>query len=248
MLTDYPLVPSIGKAGLNSESVITRYLNNVIFIKTSSLEAAENLSDKGVQSTILVSTSPESWLMEGKMDFSPFVMSPLPGVELKSYPVAVLASGSFESYFKGKDVPASLISSSKKNPLGTEKKLDSTISSGRSELIVVGTSELNSSGFINSARKILSGGSGSEVFSNDILLHSMVDYLAGNSYIPEMKSKSLDYNPLIKTDDRTRFLLKIINMGLVPFSVVLTGLIVWRRRAARRRFIESLFIRSDLNE
>ncbi|PKL19442.1 MAG: hypothetical protein CVV49_01135 [Spirochaetae bacterium HGW-Spirochaetae-5] len=248
MLTDYPLVPSIDKAGLNSESIITRYLNNVIFIKTSSLEVDESLKDKGVQSSVLVSTSPESWLMEGKMNFSPFFMSPPSGVELRSYPVAVLASGSFESYFKGRDIPAGVLSASKKSPLNTEKKLDATVSSGRSELIVVGTSELNSSGFINSARKILSGGSGSGVFSNDILLHSMVDYLAGNSYIPEMKSKSLDYNPLIKTGDQTRFLLKMINMGLVPFFVVLTGLIVWRRRAARRRFIESLFLRGNVNE
>jgi ABC-type uncharacterized transport system involved in gliding motility auxiliary subunit len=245
MLTDYPLVPSIDKAGLNSESIITRYLNNVIFIKTSSLEVDENLKDKGVQSSVLVSTSPESWLMEGKMNFSPFFMSPPSGVELRSYPVAVLASGRFESYFKGKDIPAGILSAVKKNSFGTAAKLESTVSSGKSELIVVGTSELNSSGFINSARKILSGGSGAGVYSNDILLHSMVDYLAGNSYVPEMKSKSLDYNPLIKTGDQTRFFLKIINMGLVPFFTILTGLIVWRRRIARRRFIESLFSRGD---
>ena len=121
-------------------------------------------------------------------------------------------------------------------------KLDSTVSSGKSELIVVGTSELNTSGFLNSARRILSGsGNSGGVFSNDILIHSMVDYLAGNSYVPEMKSKSLDYNPLVKTGDKTRFLLKIINMGLVPLFVIITGLIVWRRRIARKRFIEMQF-------
>jgi len=196
-----------------------------------------------VVATVLVSTSPQSWLMEGRIDFNPFYMSPPPGVEMKSYPVAVLASGKFESFFKGKDIPSEIQASQKKNNLGAVNKLDSTITSGKSELLVVGTSELNSSGFLTSARRILSGGSGSGVYSNDILVHSMVDYLAGYGYVPEMKSKNLDFNPLVKTGDHTRFLLKLINIGLVPVFVILTGLAVWRRRIARRRFIENQFSR-----
>ena len=245
MLSDYPLIPLIEKKGLNRESIITKYINSALFVKTSSLEIDEKLADKGVTATVLVSTSPLSWLMEGKMNFNPFFMTPPAGVEMKSYPVAAVVSGKFESFFKGRDIPAEILAADKKNLLSTIHKLDSTVNSGKSELIVVGTSELNSSGFINSARRILSGGNGTGVYSNDILLHSMVDYLAGNNYVPEMKSKSLDYNPLVKTGDRTRFLLKIINMGLVPLFVIFTGLIVWRRRIARKRLIELQFTGGD---
>ncbi|HPS87890.1 MAG TPA: Gldg family protein [Spirochaetota bacterium] len=241
MLSDYPLIPLIEKNGLNRESVITKYINSALFVKASSLEIDEKLKEKGVTASVLVSTSPQSWLMEGQMNFNPFFMAPPAGVEMKSYPVAAVASGKFESFFKGRDIPAEILAADKKNLLSTIHKLDSTISSGKSELIVVGTSELNSSGFLNSARRILSGGNVTGVYSNDILLHAMVDYLAGNSYVPEMKSKSLDFNPLVKTGDRTRFLLKIINMGLVPVFVILTGLIVWRRRIARKRLIELQF-------
>ncbi len=245
MLNDYPLVPLIGKRGLSRESVITRYINSVLFVKASSLELDEKAKDRGTALSVLVSTSPQSWLMEGKMNFSPFFMSPPSGIEMKSYPVAALASGKFESFFKGRDIPKEILSADKKNLLSTIHKLDSTISSGRSELIVVGTSELTSSGFLNSSRRVLSGGNAAEVYSNDILLHSMIDYLAGNGYVPEMKSKSLDFNPLIKTGDQTRFLLKIINVGLVPFFVIITGLIVWRRRIARKKLIEIQFSGSD---
>ncbi|HNX23917.1 MAG TPA: Gldg family protein [Spirochaetota bacterium] len=241
MLSDYPLIPLIEKNGLNRESVITKYINSALFVKASSLEIDEKLKEKGVTASVLVSTSPQSWLMEGQMNFNPFFMAPPAGVEMKSYPVAAVASGKFESFFKGRDIPAEILAADKKNLLSTIHKLDSTISSGKSELIVVGTSELNSSGFLNSARRILSGGNVTGVYSNDIRLHAMVDYLAGNSYVPEMKSKSLDFNPLVKTGDRTRFLLKIINMGLVPVFVILTGLIVWRRRIARKRLIELQF-------
>ncbi len=240
-LLDYPLIPLIKKAGLNSGSVITKYLNSSLFVKTSSLEIDEKIKDKGVTASVLVSTSPDSWLMKGKMNLNPFFMAPPSGVEMKSYPVAALVSGKFDSFFKDRDIPVEILSADKKNILSTVHKLNSTVTSGRSELIVVGTSELNSSGFINSARRILSSGNSAEVYSNDIMIHSMVDYLAGNSYVPEMKSKSLDFNPLIKTGDQTRFLLKIINMGLVPFFVIITGLVVWRRRIARKKFIETEF-------
>ena len=238
---DYPLVPLIEKNGLNRESLITKYLNTALFIKASSLEINENLKDSGITASVLVSTSPQSWLMEGRMNFNPMYMAEPSGVEMKSYPVAAVLSGKFESYFKGKNIPAEILSADKKSLLSTRGKLDATVSSGKSELIVVGTSEINSSGFLNSARKILSSKNESGAFSNDILIHSMVDYLAGNSYVPEMKSKSLDFNPLIKSGDQTRFFLKVINMGIVPFFVVITGLIVWRRRIGRKRFIESQF-------
>jgi hypothetical protein len=76
----------------------------------------------------------------------------------------------------------------------------------------LGSSEITTSAFIDYSRKALSGTGNNETFSNDILLHSMVDYLAGNYHIPEMKSKSLDFNPLIKTSDTTRFILKVINI------------------------------------
>lgn len=245
MLQDYPLIPLIEKNGLNRDSVITKHINSALFVKTSSLEIDEKLKDKGVRASVLVSTSPQSWLMEGQMNFNPFFMAPPAGIDMKSYPVAAVVSGKFESFFKGKDLPAEILAADKKNLLSTIHKLDSTVGSAESELIVVGTSEINSSGFLNSARRILSGGNGAGVYSNDILLHSMVDYLAGNSYVPEMKSKNLDFNPLVKTGDRARFFLKIINMGLVPLFVIFTGLIVWRRRIARRRLIELQFTGGD---
>jgi ABC-type uncharacterized transport system involved in gliding motility auxiliary subunit len=241
MLTDYPLMPLIGKKSLNRKNVITRHINSALFIKTSSLDVDEKLKDKGVETATLVSTSPDSWLMEGRMNFSPLFMTPPSGKEMKSYTVAALISGRFESYYKGKDMPSADDVKNRKSTLSAVKKLDSTVGSGKSELIVVGSSELTISGFLNYARRVLSGTGAGEVFSNDILLHSMVDYLAGNTYIPEMKSKSLDYNPLVKTGDRTRFILKIINMVFVPVLVVLAGIAVWKKRIMRKKIIESEF-------
>ena len=76
----------------------------------------------------------------------------------------------------------------------------------------------------------------------------MVDYLAGNHYVPEMMSKSLEYNPLEKTEDSTRFVLKAINIGGVPFFVILAGIIVWRARVSRKKRIQAAFSKGGWNE
>ena len=240
MISDYPLMPMIEKKGLSKKSIITKHVNSALFFKSSSIDIDEKLKDKGLNSEVLVATSPESWLMEGRMNFNPMFMNPPSGNEFKSYNVAVLASGKFDSFYKGKEAPAAKDTKAKSS-LTAQKKLDSTVESGKSEIIVVGTSDITSSGFINHSRRILAGTGGGEAFSNDILLHSMVDYLAGNHYVPEMKSKSLDYNPLVKTSDNTRFMLKVINIGLVPVFIILTGFVVWRRRISRRKQIEMKF-------
>ncbi|MCL1864795.1 MAG: Gldg family protein [Spirochaetes bacterium] len=236
---DYPLMPLIQRSELNRKNIITKYINSVFFVKVSSLELNENLNDKEIESSILISTSPQSWLMEGNMNFHPMFMTPPSDKsQMKSYPIAALISGRFDSFFKDKDIPNEIAASDSKNTFSKVNKIESTITSKKSKLIVVGSSDITMNGFIDIARRVLSGGNQSETFSNDILIHSMVDYLSGNTYVPEMKSKSLNYNPLIKTDDRTRFFIKIINMVLIPFFVVLTGLILWRRRITRKRSIQ----------
>ncbi|MCL2155139.1 MAG: Gldg family protein [Leptospirales bacterium] len=239
---DYPLMPIIEKSGLNRENIITKYINSAFFVKVSSIELNENLNDKEIESSILISTSNQSWLMEGRnMNFHPMFMTPPDKSEMKSYPIAALISGRFDSFFKDKDIPNEIVSSMNKNPFNKINKIESTITSKKSKLIVLGSSDITMSEFIDIARRVLSGGNQAETFSNDFLIHSMVDYLSGNTYVPEMKSKSLSYNPLIKTDDRTRFLIKMINMVLVPFFVVLTGFILWRRRIARKKLIRIKF-------
>ena len=239
---DYPLMPIIERSGLNKKNIITKYVNSAFLVKASSIELNENLDDKEIESSILISTSPQSWIMEGNMNFHPMLMAPPPDKSaMKSYPIAALVSGRFESFFKDKDMPKEIKTSINKNAFSNINKFESTITSKKSNLIVVGSSDFIMTEFLSAARQVLSGGNQSETFSNEILIHSMVDYLSGNRYVPEMKSKSLSYNPLIRTDDRTRFFIKMINMALVPFFVVLTGVILWRRRTARKRLISMEF-------
>jgi len=231
-IRDYPAIPDIRKQGLSKKSIITKYLNGAVFVKTSSVTAEEKLEEKGVNFLPLVSTSDESWLMTGRINFNPFMMDANRAGDMKSHDVAALLSGSFESYYKEREAPLSADDKKKKTGvISTSKKQDSTIKSGKSEIIVVGTSEITHSGFMVDMKRERRGG----LTSNDHLIHSMVDYLTGNYYVPEMQSKSLEFNPLDKTEDSTRFIFKTVNIAGVPFFVIIAGLIVWRRRISRKK-------------
>jgi ABC-type uncharacterized transport system involved in gliding motility auxiliary subunit len=243
-IMEYPLIPLISGKGLSRESVITKYLNTILVAKASSIEIDENIRAKGVRFTDLASTSEQSWIMEGRMQNNPLFMVPPDAAQLKSYRVAVLAEGRFDSFWKGRAAPAA-DAKKQSHIMASSARLDATVESGTSRIIVVGCSDITLSGVMSQARKMLSNRGMGEAYSNDIFIHGMVDYLAGRDYVPEMKSKSLDYNPLEKTDEDMRFVYKLINMVLVPASVVVTGVVVWRRRRVRRRIIETEFAGGD---
>ncbi len=246
MIKDYPVMPIIERDGLNRDSIITRYLNSALFMKASSVTVDEKkLKENKTVATKLVSSSDESWLMKGRVNFNPFMMNPGRAEDMKSHDLAWLLSGKFTSFFKGKEVPVQKDVKKPENKRGrisSVARLDESIASGKPEIIVVGSAELIRSGFLSDSRKILSRGRRNEAYANDNLVHGMVDYMAGNDYIPEMLSKSLEFNPLERSDDSERFIMKSVNIAGVPLLVILAGIIIWRRRGRRRKQIQQQFM------
>ncbi|MCP4130744.1 MAG: hypothetical protein GY754_07165, partial [bacterium] len=151
----------------------------------------------------------------------------------------------FESYFKGKGIP---VKESEKKPgkkelISSGKMIEKTIDSGKSKILVVGTSEITSSGFIRFARSAMGNKNqyNSQDYSNDHFLHSMMDYMTGNSYVTTMKRKQLEYNPLDATSPTERIVYKVINIAGVPHLILLIGLFVWIRRGSRKKALMKEF-------
>jgi ABC-2 type transport system permease protein len=243
---DIYYVPIIRKAGLNKESVITKYMKGIAFLKASSVEAdAVRVKELKLSRRNLVDSSDESWLMTGQVNFNPFLMTPPQNKgEMKKYTLSILLSGKFNSYYKGKDIPPA--DAKEKRESISVSKMDGTVQSGATSIIVVGTSEITRSGFLMNSRRIMSsvmsdGEEHDRIFSNGFFIHSMADYLLGNSYIPEMSSKSLGYNPLDKTGDTKKIILKSVNIAGVPLLVILAGLLIWKRRRERKNAIQRQF-------
>jgi ABC-2 type transport system permease protein len=257
-IKDIYYVPIIKRSGMQRNSVITKYLKGMAFVKASSIAPeAKKIKAERLSYDSLVSSSDESWDMERDINLNPlFMMPPRNKADMKRYTLAALLSGRFQSYFKNRDVAAAADEANNAKGKGiatVSPKLDATIQAGSTKIIVVGTSEITKSWFLMNAKQIISS-SASEaddqgrIFANGFFIHSMADYLTGNSYIPEMSSKSLDYNPLEKTGAVEKVALKTINIAGVPLLLVLAGLFIWRHRLSRKRGIEESFLRGRSNE
>src|SRR5210317_843599 len=94
---------------------------------------------------------------------------------------------------------------------------------------------------MNSSRILEKSGKQSNVNSNGLFIRNIIDYLNGNEYIPEMKTKSLDFNPLEKTSNTSRLVYKSVNIAGVPILIIIMGLFMWRKRSSRRKLIQKQF-------
>ncbi len=83
---------------------------------------------------------------------------------------------------------------------------------------------------------------------NAVLVHNMIDFLAGNHDMPEMRSKGLELNPLKDTGDGMRLALKLFNIVVLPLFIVLAGLAAWRRRSVLRKRVQAEFAPEVTNE
>ena len=229
MLKEIYFLPLITKNGLSEDSVITKYLQGLAFIKGSSIVVDEKkLKKLKVEYENLVSSSEESWLMKGRVNFNPIMIPMGKPDEMKSHNLAVTLKGKFESFYKGKEIPeveGEAVKGSER--IKTSVKLDGTVKEGDTKIVVIGSSEIATSGFVmNSSRILEKTGRKSNVNSNGLFIRNIIDYLNGNEHIPEMKSKSLNFNPLEKTSDTERLVYKSINIAGVPIFIILIGLFI----------------------
>jgi ABC-type uncharacterized transport system involved in gliding motility auxiliary subunit len=252
MIRDYYLAPKIDEEGLSEQSVVTRYLRGLVMLKVSPVNLPDEKREK-TRYLSLVESSDQSWTMSGRVSFNPMMMSP-PSDDTRraSHTLAALAEGKLPSHFAGREIPEKPVKEegegnvSSRSPGGitSTSRLDATVDRGVSRIIVVGTSEVARSRFIISSRDILAGPAGGGRgmnFPNSLFLHNMVDYLTGNVHVPEMRGKGLEYNPLEKTGELNRRMIKVLNMAGVPLLVVLWGLVMWQFRKRYRARIEERY-------
>ena len=77
---------------------------------------------------------------------------------------------------------------------------------------------------------------------NSMFVMNVIDYLNDRAGVAVMRSKEQRFNPLDETDNATRTMTKAFNVIGVPLLVVAFGLLVWLRRSARKKSIQSMFV------
>jgi len=237
-------VPVIGREGMNPDHPVSRNLAYVLFLQSASVDVKDALPD-GVSATTLATSSPESWLMSGRISLSPWGLT-VPGKDkMSSRNLAVLLEGKFKSAFdavpegfaaggagsvgdgalsSGSDAPGSVVTS--------EKRLERGVLPGK--IIVAGTSKITTPAVIDE--------SGRQPVA--IFVRNALDYLTGHGDLAEMRTKGLALNTLEKTSAAVRAVARGINLYGLPALVAVVGLLAWRLRARRRDRIRARYARS----
>ena len=238
--------PIIRDDKINEGLDFMKFVKSLVMLKVSPLELKEDaLAAAGLTGDVVFSSSDESWEMSDRIDFSPWALQPPEDpAEMESFPLAVLISGEFPSWFAGKPVP--------EKPSPEVEEADSTAAADVSgELgtdLVTGEGAVIEKGRPGKIFLITS----SEILGNNILdeagastqatfILNVIDHLNGRDAYADMRGKSQRFNPLRDSGAGARTFVKTLNIAGLPVLVVALGILVWARRSGRKRRIQAMF-------
>ena len=237
--------PLIKNESINHDLGFMKHIKGLVVLKASPLEIdGKRSQDLGLKVHRLFSSSEKSWETAERINLNPMMMQPpAAGAVRKSFPLAYVIEGRFESYFAGKEVPEkpeAKPSPEEQGRAGGQPGADASKIERKGEVLtkgkpgkifVIATSEILKDNMVDEE------GRG----PNAMFILNVVDYLNGREDIALMRSKEQRFNPLNETKGGTRTVLKTFSIAGLPLLVILFGLGVWFRRHSRKRRIQMMF-------
>ncbi len=251
--------PLIKNENINHKLDFMSNIKELIMIKISPVEIdSEKIKQNDLKSFNLIKSSARAWEMSGRINLNPMMMRPpMNDEERKVYSLAYVVEGNFPSYFADKPLPE------KPEPKKEEQTIEEE---GKKSTQEEKEPEVQESK-IKSAKGILTKGQPGKIFligsteilkdnvldeagnsPNAVFLLNIIDYLNNKSDTAVMRSKNQRFNPLKNTKVITRTFVKIINIGGLPALIILLGISVWFRRNARRKQIQSEFLKKKTSK
>ncbi|KMQ50491.1 gliding-associated putative ABC transporter substrate-binding component GldG [Chitinispirillum alkaliphilum] len=227
----YPYFVKVGNKGFDKFTPAVSSLSDVQLPWVSALQIlAGNYSQNEVTATILASSSPYSWTVEGSFDLNPMQQWMQPHEDnLTSYPIAAYLTGNFTSYFND-DVQKELAISDNQDSddpinqisLLQENQKQAAVSSNiNGNLVVVGNSD-----FISQR---------SASFANVTFMSNIVDWLTQDNNLISLRSREIrdntvDSDLLSEEHSFKPNLIRFANIFLMPSLIILIGLVIFLKR------------------
>lgn len=214
----FPFLPSA--SSFDEVSPVVKGLKSVVFYFTSSIDTSLARS-KGFKADVLVRSSRKSGRQENVFVVNPTTPLTEEMFSESGIPLVVSVEGTFVSAFGNKSVGAD---SGARGGIDTTRKLISAIRP--TKIVVAGDGDFLQDQYSGNQR------------DNFLLASNLIDYLADDIGLAEIRTKNSDPKPLEEVSDGTRVWIKGINLALPPLLVAVAGVARWRWRAARRKRIE----------
>ncbi len=242
--------PIIQTAAINKKLPFMENIKELVTIKAAPIELKKDtLKDNKLAADIIFSSSPESWLMKGQINLNPmFIHLPVDKGEMKSYPLAVMVSGRFPSYFAGKPAP---VKPAKTGNTATDKKTKNKKAKKKTANLAGNISESGTIISVGAPGKLLLIGT-SEILKDNVIdkegdspnatfAMNVIDALNNRVETAKLRSKVQQFNPLKETSAAVKTTVKVLNIAGLPILVILFGFLVLWRRTARKRRIQWMF-------
>ena len=241
--------PVILSKNINQQPEYMKNIKELIVYKNSPVSIiSENISKDDISVTKLLETSEKSWVMSKRINFNPaYIVPPESEEELGRHPLAYVLEGSFKSFFSEKLKPVRKIekkdtdeketdlSDGKKADLSEQGKITSEeafLKKGKKgKIFIIGSSEMLTDTLMDQEGQT----------PNAVFIMNIMDHLNDRDEIAVLRSKIQSLNPIDEVNNKTKTIIKTFNIAVLPILVVLFGLIVWRKRASRKKQIEASF-------
>jgi len=252
----YPYFIDIRQNGMDMKNPITSNLMAITLNWASPIEVDKNASGKEV--SVLLRSSPKSWLYEPKAESAGVNIqpnfdlypdtgfeAPSADTELKSYPLAVAITGSFESAFKGKPSPfqgeqKSVTDTQGPTEPGNEEPKNKVVptiekSPEGTRLIVLGSAE-----FLNDSVMELSARLTQDRFRNNLqLLQNTVDWSVEDLDLLAIRARGTYTRVLLPVGDRAQNVIEGVNYA-VALVVLIALYVYWQIRRRKQKPMELL--------
>ncbi|WP_300461338.1 GldG family protein [Desulfobacula sp.] len=235
--------PMLKEASINNTPHFMDNIKGLVAMQISPLElVTKNIDTTKVVATRLLSSSDESWLMEGMINLNPmFIRPPDAQEELTSYDLAYLLEGRFTSFFKGKTIPEREMGEKdikEDNKDGDDQTFEGFTASHTfletskpAKVFVLPCSQMLQDNMLDPEGRS----------SNATFILNVIDHLNGEDKIAQLRSKQQTFNPIVQTSPFARAIIKAFNIIALPIFVILFGLGVLAKRTARKKKIANRF-------
>ena len=226
--------PLLKEAQIDQEVPFLTNLEELVMLNVSPLEVVSGRQE-GVAYTEALRTSPTAWEMAERIDL--MGATPPGADERAAFPLAVLAEGTFTSYFADREIPQKPRAEPDEEdtaPVISADELQAEQSftpEGEGTLFVVGTSAILGSGFIDVQGRN----------SNALFVLNLIDAMNGREDRALMRTKGRRLRPLRVLEPPARTAIKTFAVAGLPALVVVAGVLVWALGEVRRRRIRMLY-------
>ncbi len=245
---DYPFFIDVRPDGLNLESSIVNSLPFVTMNWASPVVEEPQLAN--ARSSELIWSSPASWEtsdsnLQPDLELFP-ELGFMIGTDQKSFPLAVLVEGSFESFFLGKDAPFEIEAGGEVAAEGETAEAEAIglieQSPGNTRLIVLGSSE-----FINDNVYQISMNFGGDRFASNLqLFANAIDWLTEDLSLASIRSRGSAARILPPIPDEQQNQWVLMNYVVALVGLVLIGVFWQMQRRAEEPI--ALIARADATD